>query len=146
MSSRPLTTALAAAAALTVAASPASAQQSSVAGASATVQHALDTGKTGRVVASYDFQNAPRDLAFPRSVTVADSAGALLASVSVADGVRTIPMTVTIIERSLVLQGLTDDGVLTLVLDRQNEGGQTTLASGSWTLGARQGQLRARPR
>ena len=130
MPSRTLAAALVAAAAL--AAAPASAQR------------ALVTGAPVRVVASYDFRNAPRDVAFPRTLTVADSAGALLASVSTANGVRTIPMTVTVIERSLVLQGLTDDGVLTLVLDRQNEGGRIALASGSWTLGTRQGQLRGR--
>lgn len=53
-------------------------------------------------------------------------------------------MTVTVIERNLVLQGQTAGGVLTLVLDRQNEGGVTTLTSGTWTLGKAHGQLRGR--
>jgi len=139
MSSRTRFTALVAAAAIT--AVPAAAQQALAIGSTGP---AVASSTPARIVASYDFRNAPRDIAFPRNVTVADSAGSLLATVSVADDVRTIPMTVTIIERSLVLQGLTDDGVLTLVLDRQNEGGTTTLASGSWTLGSRHGQLRGR--
>ena len=95
-------------------------------------------------MASYDFWNAPRDASFPRSVTVADSAGTIIAHVELAGEARSIPMTVTVIERNLVLQGQTADGVLTLVLDRQNEGGVTKLTSGTWTLGKAQGQLRGR--
>jgi hypothetical protein len=53
-------------------------------------------------------------------------------------------MDVTVIESNLVLQGQTPDGVLTLVLDRQNEGGAIKLASGTWTLGKASGQLRGR--
>ena len=98
------------AAVLAVAAAPLAAQS-----------NAIPTG-AARVVASYDFWNAPRDASFPRSVTVADSAGTIIAHVDLAGEARSIPMTVTVIERNLVLQGQTADGVLTLVLDRQNEG------------------------
>ena len=52
-------------------------------------------------------------------------------------------MTVTVIESSLVLQGETPDGLLTLVLDGQNEGGAVKLDSGTWTLGRAQGRFRA---
>ena len=130
MTARPLFGALAAS--LTVAAAPLAAQQTS-----------LVAGNPVRIVASYDFRNAPRDAGFPHSLTVADSAGSILASVQIASQPRAIPMTVTVIEASLVLQGQTPGGVLTLVLDRQNEGGALTLASGTWTLGKLQGQLRA---
>lgn len=97
--------------------------------------------KPSRVVAAYDFFNGS-SAAFARSVTVADSAGTIIASVELANERTSIPMTVTVIENNLVLQGQTPDGVLTLVLDRQNEGGKTTLDSGTWTLGRTSGQLR----
>lgn len=121
------------AAVLAFAAAPLAAQHS----------NAIPTG-TARVVASYDFWNAPREASFPRTVTVADSAGTLIAHVDLAGNAKSIPMTVTVIERNLVLQGQTSDGVLTLVLDRQNEGGVTTLTTGTWTLGKAQGELRGR--
>jgi hypothetical protein len=95
-----------------------------------------------RVLATYGFQNAPRDVAFPRLVTVADSAGTLLASVELTKDNRTVPMIVNVIENNLVLQGTTPDGVLTLVLDRINEGGNTALTTGTWTLGRNSGALR----
>lgn len=133
MHSRPLLAVIVAAVTLTIATSPLAAQQASVA-----------PEPLARVVASYDLRNGPRELDFPRSVTVADSAGTILARVNVAGSARSIPMTVTVIESDLVLQGLTSAGVLTLVLDRQNEGGETRLATGSWTLGRTQGLLRAK--
>ena len=133
MRSRPLFAAVVSAVTLSIAASPLAAQQALVA-----------PELPARVVASYDLRNSLRELDFPRSVTVADSAGAILARVNVAGSARSIPMTVTVIESDLVLQGLTPGGVLTLVLDRQNEGGETRLATGSWTLGRTQGLLRAK--
>ncbi len=133
MRSRSAITTLASALTLTIAAAnPLAAQRTS----------AMPAG-AARVVAAYDFRNSPTDLAFPRSVTVSDSAGTLLARVDVAGENRSIPMTVTVIESTLVLQGETKEGVLTLVLDRQNEGGVTKLSSGTWTLGKYQGELRA---
>ncbi len=122
------------AAALALIAAPVAAQQVNV----------IPVTATTRIVASYDFWNAPLSTAFPRSVTVVDSAGTLVARVELRAEQKSIPMTVTVIERNLVLQGETPDGVLTLVLDRQNEGGETRLASGTWTLGKAQGQLRGR--
>lgn len=122
-----------AAASLALAASPLAAQRT----------NAMPEGGA-RIVAAYDFRNAPREGVFPRSVTVADSAGTILARVDVAGEQRSFPMTVTVIESNLVLQGQTPDGLLTLVLDRQNEGGETKLTSGTWTLGAKSGQLRGK--
>jgi hypothetical protein len=121
--------ALTAAASLTLAA-PAAAQRTS----------AIPAG-AARVVATYDFRNATASTRFPRSVTIADSAGAILARLDLAGTVRSIPMLVTVIENNLVLQGDTPDGVLTLVLDKQNEGGSTRLSSGTWTLGKAEGKL-----
>ena len=100
MHSRPLLAVIVAAVTLTIATSPLAAQQASVA-----------PEPLARVVASYDLRNGPRELDFPRSVTVADSAGTILARVNVAGSARSIPMTVTVIESDLVLQGLTSAGV-----------------------------------
>jgi len=132
MRSRHIVAAFASAVTLTIAASPLAAQQALVA-----------PEQLARVVASYDLRNGPRELDFPRSVTVADSAGTILARINVAGTSRSIPMLVTVIESDLVLQGETPSGLLTIVLDKQNEGGGTRLATGSWTLGRTQGRLRA---
>jgi hypothetical protein len=131
MSSRFALSALVSAAALVAGANNLNAQQTAAA-----------ANVVPRLVASYAFQNAPRDVSFPRSVTVADSAGTLLASVALTRDNRVVPMTVNVIENNLVLQGATPEGILTLVLDRINEGGATTLTSGSWTLGRSSGALR----
>ncbi|MDP1860304.1 MAG: hypothetical protein Q8K82_16625 [Gemmatimonadaceae bacterium] len=97
-----------------------------------------------RIVATYDFGFARRAVAFPSIVTVADSAGTLLAQAAIPGQRREVPMTVTVLESDLVLQGETPDGVLTMVLDRQNEGGSTRFASGRWMLGTEEGKLRGR--
>jgi hypothetical protein len=129
---RPTFLAFAAAASLTLAA-PLTAQRTS----------AMPAGAT-RVVATYDFRTNATNASFPRSVTITDSAGAILARVDFAGTMRSVPMLVTVIENDLVLQGDTPDGVLTLVLDKQNEGGSTRLTTGTWTLGKAAGSLRGR--
>jgi hypothetical protein len=105
---------------------------------------AIPASSNARVLASYDFWNAPRDAALPRSVTISDSAGTIIARADLGSRQASVPMTVTVIERNLVLQGMTPEGVLTLVLDRQNEGGETRLTNGSWSLVKAEGQLRGR--
>ena len=97
-----------------------------------------------RIVATYDFGFAQRAVAFPSIVTVVDSAGTLVAQAAITGQRREVPMTVTVLESDLVLQGETPDGVLTMVLDRQNEGGSTRFASGRWMLGTEEGKLRGR--
>jgi hypothetical protein len=129
---RPTFLAFTAAASLTLAA-PLTAQRTS----------AMPAGAT-RVVATYDFRTSATNPSFPRSVTIADSAGAILARVDFAGTRRSVPMLVTVINNDLVLQGDTPDGVLTLVLDNQNEGGSTRLTTGTWTLGNAAGSLRGR--
>lgn len=122
-------------AALALTAAPLAAQQAS----------AFPTGSAARVVATINFRNLPREIGFPTSVTVADSAGSIRATVQMNGNTReTIPMEITVIESNLVLQGMTPEGVLTLVLDRQNEGGNTKLTTGTWTLGQYQGRLRGK--
>ena len=43
-----------------------------------------------------------------------------------------------------MLQGSTADGVLTLVIERQNDGNGTRVASGRWMLGSAEGTLRGK--
>jgi hypothetical protein len=95
-----------------------------------------------RTVATYDFRNGPRESAFLRTVTVADSAGTLVAKADFAAGGST-PLTVEAIQSDLVLQAETPEGTLTLVLERQADG-DAALVSGKWYLGRREGQLRGR--
>ena len=122
------------AATLAVAARPLAAQQVS----------AQPVPSASRIVATYDFGFARRAVAFPSSVTVADSAGTLVAQAAIAGQRREVPMTVTMLETDLVLQGETPDGVLTMVLDQQNEVGSMRVASGRWMLGTAEGTLRGR--
>lgn len=78
----------------------------------------------------------------PGRVTVADSAGVLVARYRMAGAAGERPMVVTVMQTDLVLQAETPDGLLTLLLERQND---TDLGapSGRWWLGTREGALRA---
>lgn len=99
-----------------------------------------------RVVATYDFGSRPRDIAFPRMVSVVDSAGTLIGKASILGDSREIPLTVTIMNSDLVLQGQTADGVLTLVLENQNDVGAKGGTTGRWILGNIRGTLRMHTR
>jgi len=99
---------------------------------------------SSRIVATYDFRNSQRDLLLPSVVTVTDSAGTIVAKATIAGERGEIPLTVTILDSDLVLQGQTNSGVLTLVLGRQNEGDSTKVSSGRWILGNVEGTLRGR--
>ncbi len=136
-------TAITTATALTVAARTIPAQQLSLTSKTTIAAAAPADGQ--RLLATYDFGNSPRDFAFPRKVSVADSAGTLVAKASMLGDPREIPLTVTIMDSDLVLQGQTADGVLTLVLENQNEGAAAKGGStGRWILGNNRGTLRLR--
>jgi hypothetical protein len=107
-------------------------------------QQAAAPAQTQRIVATYDFKLGQRDAAFPRSVTLSDSAGTLVAHALNATTQRAVPLAVTIMQSDLILQGETTDGMLTMILNRANEGGSTYPAGGIWTLGDRHGTLAAR--
>jgi len=96
-----------------------------------------------RTVAS--FRIVPRrGLDMPAQVTVADSAGVLVASFR-RNGARTAsPMMVQVLDTDIVLQGETPSGVLTLVLYRQNDPAPAGVAFGRWWLGDQFGELRTR--
>lgn len=122
-----------AAAAIAAFAAPAAAQQDRATDATAP-----------RVLARYDFGAPQRLLSFPSTITVADSAGQLVASARVAGTPTTIPMIVHVIESDLILEAATPEGILTVVLDKQAQGGETKLSAGRWSLGKTEGRLRAR--
>lgn len=97
-----------------------------------------------RIVASYNVVGLRGNSVFPRSIIIADSAGALVGNVEMSGENRTIPMVITVIDTSLVLQGETSEGVLTLILENQNAGGISKAVNGRWTLGRSEGTLRSR--
>lgn len=145
MRTSPLFAALAAASTLTLAAQPLAAQQTALNTRTVVAKPtSLTAANPVRILAVYEVLGTPTNSAFPRQITVADSAGALLATVDMAGENSTVPMTVTVIDANLVLQGETSSGLLTLVLDNQNAGGTAKLANGTWTLGRSQGTLRGR--
>ena len=97
-----------------------------------------------RVIARYTFDSPSGSAALPYLVLVADSAGTIIARASVRDQDQEIPLTVTVLDADLMLQGLTDNGLLTLVLDRQSLGDGSRIANGRWTLGRDGGTLRTK--
>ena len=81
----------------------------------------------------------------PAQLSLADSAGVVLASVSFDDGRAPVPMEVTLREADLVVRGDTPAGRLTLWLDGQNENSAPTARlTGRWRLGSEQGALLGR--
>ena len=132
-----------AATALLAAVHPAAAQR-------ATAAHARPA--VGRAVASPDAV-PPRTLAvyrfgasgvpgMPSQVTVADSAGELVATFRRPNTRESAPMVVDVLGTDITLQGATPAGVLTLVLYGQNDPDASGVFIGRWTLGARHGALR----
>jgi hypothetical protein len=92
-----------------------------------------------RTLAVYEF-NATTD-GMPTRVTIADSAGTLVAAYRLRTGGIVRPMRVNVSDSDILLQGETPRGTLTLVLYDQNDPVSRTLA-GTWALGSRQGELR----
>jgi hypothetical protein len=95
-----------------------------------------------RALASYRFVVA-RDAGLPAEVTVADSAGTLVASYRLPGDRAARPMVVTAFETDLVLQGESPSGVLTLQLYRANDP-TARAVDGTWSLGSRHGTLHGR--
>lgn len=131
MRSRILIAASVAAAALAATATPATAQQGRA-------------PRAARVVATYDFGPTARGFTFPSAITIADSAGTLVASAKVKGSRTQVPMLVHVIESDLVLEAYMPDGVLTVVLDNQGSGEANTFTHGRWALGKAEGTLRPR--
>lgn len=96
-----------------------------------------------RTVAIYRF-TASRILRLPVTITIADSAGTLVASYRMPNVVQPAPMQVDVMGDDLILQGETTRGLLTLVLSRQNDGETPSKFIGWWSLGDEKGDLRGR--
>lgn len=137
---------LTAAALYAVAARPAHAQRSAVADhVRPSVRHAVSVPDTVqlRTLAVYRFAATPL-AGMPSQVTVADSAGELVATFRRADSRTAAPMVVDVLGTDITLHGATPAGVLTLVLYGQNDPDASGALVGRWTLGDRQGVLRGR--
>jgi hypothetical protein len=108
----------------------------------------------GRRLAVYRLDAPPR-ARLPLAVTVTDSAGSVVATYQPADRGPARPMTVSVVDSGLVLQGETPTGVLTVLLfpdepeatarPAANAGGGQRVV-GRWSLGTRGGRMYARPR
>ena len=136
------------AALLAAAARPAAAQPA--AAARTVSSNALVEGTAGgaaegapRTVATYRFTGA-RDAAMPTQVTIADSAGVLVASFRLPGDRAARPMAVDLTEADLVLQGETPAGMLTLRFYQRGDAAAAGLVAGRWWLGTQDGPLRGR--
>jgi len=133
---------LVAAAALVVAAvSPAAAQQTTGYARLAANRTASPDARV-RKLATYDFDSSFEGM--PTRVTVADSAGTLVASFRPRGARFDQPMKVAVADRDILLEGQTVRGLLTIVLYDQNDSMPAGSIIGTWTLGSYQGELRAR--
>lgn len=95
-----------------------------------------------RNLASYEFDSSFEGM--PTRVTVADSAGTLVAFFRARGSRVDQPMKVAVADRDILLEGQTVRGLLTIVLYDQNDAMPAGSIIGTWTLGAYQGELRAR--
>jgi hypothetical protein len=97
-----------------------------------------------RTIAVYRF-TASRILRLPTTITVADSAGQLVANFKLASVANPGAMSVEVMGNDLILQGETPSGLLTLVLYRQNAADVPSTFVGWWSLGNEEhGDLRGR--
>jgi hypothetical protein len=137
---------LAAAALSTAAVRPAAAQQTAafehVRPAVARAVATPDTVQL-RTLAVYRF-GASQIAGMPSQVTLADSAGELVATFRRPGAPSSAPMVVDVLGTDITLHGATPSGVLTLVLYGQNDPDASGALTGHWTLGTRQGELRGR--
>jgi hypothetical protein len=97
-----------------------------------------------RTIAIYKF-TASRFLRLPTTITVADSAGQLIANFRLANAPEAGAMSVDVMGNDIILQGETPRGLLTLVLYRANAADVPTSFIGYWSLGNDEhGELRGR--
>ena len=115
-----------------------------LAAAPAAAQGAIAGNAPARPVATYALRVALPDRTMPAKVVVADSAGALVASFQRDSDTAAIPLIVNVDGSDLVLHADTEQGLLELVLHRQNEGAARSRVTGRWTLGQEQGALQGR--
>src|SRR6185369_16979670 len=85
-------------------------------------------------LAIYKF-TASRILRLPTTITVADSAGQLIANFRLANASEVGAMSVDVMGNDIILQGETPRGLLTLVLYRANAADVPSSFIGYWSLG-----------
>ena len=95
-----------------------------------------------RTLAIYEFDGSYDGI--PSQVTVADSAGKLVASYRLRGGWVERPMSIDVADSDILLQAQTPRGTLTMVFYQQNDPDATGPFVGAWSLGTRQGQLHGR--
>ena len=95
-----------------------------------------------RTLAIYQFDGSHDGI--PAQVTVADSAGKVVASYRLRGGWAERPMTVEVADSDILLQAQTPRGTLTMVFYQQNDPDAAVPLVGLWSLGTRQGELRGR--
>jgi hypothetical protein len=135
---------LAATALCVAAVRPAAAQQAAAADyVRPAVRHAATTPDTvqRRTLAVYRF-SVSQIAGMPSQVTVADSAGELVATFRRPDAPEAVPMVVDVLDTDITLHGATPSGVLTLVLYGQNDPSTSETVIGRWMIAGRQGELR----
>lgn len=104
---------------------------------------ATHLGPIVRTVATYRLASA-RVPGMPAEVSIADSAGKLVATFKLGGSQIVRPMTVTVMGSDLVLQGTTPTGPLTLYLYGQNDAAPSGEINGQWWLGTQEGGLHGR--
>jgi hypothetical protein len=133
------------AAAALFAATPAAAQRAASPRAVAPV---VPAAGAVRPVATYTLSSTSRSTRLPEHITVADSAGGLVAYYRLPGDRTAYPMLVTVMGTDLVLQGDTPAGILTLELFEANDSREATAPAtaprGRWHVDAQQGTLRVR--
>jgi hypothetical protein len=141
MPARRLLSALAALVSLAAASRPAAAQHA-VASSSVSATP-ITAAPAVRRVATYYVAGTRGDVGLPGRVTVSDSIGQLVANVQIIGERAPRAMVVTVIENDLVLQAETPRGLLTLVLEKQNDRSSARLR-GRWALGMDRGPVKGR--
>jgi hypothetical protein len=126
---------------LAAAARPAAAQTAARAEPTGTHRTDVAAAPATRTLAVYRLSRTALP-GLPGEVTVADSAGSLVAHYRAPGAARGQAMTVAVMNTDLVLQAQAPTGVLTLLLERQNDASSDAL-TGRWWLGDRGGTLRA---
>ena len=131
-------------AALAIAAIETASAQSTAASANVRlVAHSADiVAPLQRTIAVYQLDGSQYGV--PAQVTVADSAGKLVASYRLRAGGAERPMKVDVADSDILLQAQTPRGLLTIVFYQQNDTDAALPLIGLWSLGTRQGDLRAR--
>jgi hypothetical protein len=140
---RSLLSPLAAAALCAAAVRPAAAQRATAADyARPVVRNGAATAEAAviRTVAVYQIQ-APREAGMPTRITVADSAGQLVAFGDFPGARAVRPMAVDVHDNDLVLSGETPKGLVTFVLYEQNDPAARGAIAGNWSLGRQKGEL-----